>query len=111
MREVDTLVVLVTLPSVETGTALGRTLVEERLAACVNVVPGIRSLYIWEGRLAEEGEALLVVKTARERYEALERRILSLHPYSVPEILALPVAAGSPAYVAWVRDAVAAEGR
>ncbi len=111
MGEVDTLVVLVTVPSAEEGTRMARTLVEEHLAACVNVVPGVRSIFFWEGRLQEEGEALLVMKTGRERYEALQRRILTLHSYSVPEILALPVETGSPAYVAWVKESVGTEGR
>ncbi len=111
MSEVDTLVVLVTVPSQEEGMRLAKTLVEEHLAACVNVVPGVRSIFFWEGRLQEEGEALLVMKTGRERYEALQRRILALHSYSVPEILALPVESASPAYVAWVRESVGMEGR
>ena len=111
MSGVDTLVVLVTVPSAETGVAMARTVVEERLAACVNVVAGVRSIFFWGGRLQEEGEALLVMKTGRERYEELQRRILALHPYSVPEILALSVEAGSQAYVAWVRESVGTGGR
>jgi periplasmic divalent cation tolerance protein len=107
----DTLVVLVTVPSVEAGAGIARALVEERLAACVNVVPGLRSIYFWEGRLRDEPEALLIVKSSRARYEALEQRVLALHPYAVPEVLALPVAGGSPAYVAWVRESVATGGR
>lgn len=111
MGGVDTLVVLVTVPSVEEGARLAKTLVEEHLAACVNVVPNVRSFFFWEGRLQEEPEALLVMKTQRARYEALQRRVLALHSYSVPEILALPVESGSPAYVAWVRESVGTEGR
>lgn len=111
MGAVDTVVVLVTVPSADEGLRLAKTLVEEHLAACVNVVPGVRSVFFWEGRLQEEAEALLVMKTERARYEALQRRILDLHSYSVPEILALPVESGSPAYVAWVRESVGTEGR
>jgi periplasmic divalent cation tolerance protein len=111
MAEVDTLVVLVTVPSADAGAAMARTLVAERLAACVNVVPGVRSVFWWDGQLQEEAEALLVLKTGRQRYEALERRILELHPHSVPEILALPVESGSRAYVTWVRESVGSEGR
>ncbi len=111
MSEVDTRVVLVTVPSAAEGTRMARILVEERLAACVNVVPGVRSVFFWEGELREEDEALLVMKTGRERYEALQRRILALHSYSLPEILALPVESGSPAYVTWVRESVGTEGR
>lgn len=110
MIATDTLVVLVTAPSAEEGHAMARSLVAEHLAACVNVVPGVRSIFFWEGHLQEEPEALLVVKTRRECYEALQRRILELHAYSVPEVLALPVTAGSPAYLAWVGETVRAEG-
>ena len=105
------LVVLVTAPSADAALSLGRALVDERLAACVNVVPGITSIFAWEGKREEAAEALLVIKTESRRYAALEQRVLELHPYSVPEVLALTVEAGSPAYVQWVRDSVTVEGR
>ena len=98
----DALVVLVTAPSAEQAAALARALVEARLAACGNVVPGLRSIYRWEGRVQDEPEALLVLKTTRDRLEALRERVLALHPYDVPEVLALPVEAGSAAYLAWL---------
>lgn len=111
MRPRNTLVVLVTTASVEEGQRIARAVVAERLAACVNVVPEVGSVFFWEGQLQEEAEALLVIKTNRERYEALQQRILDLHGYSVPEVLALPVERGSPAYLAWVDESVRAEGR
>jgi periplasmic divalent cation tolerance protein len=98
----DILVVLVTAPSAEKAAELARQLVEERLAACGNVLPGIRSIYRWEGKVQDEPEALLVLKTHRDRFEALRDRVLALHPYQVPEVLALPVEAGSEQYLAWV---------
>jgi len=104
------LVVLVTAPSEATAVEIGRTLVDERLAACVNVVPGITSIYRWEGRREESAEALLLIKTRPEGYGALQRRVLELHPYSVPEVLGLPVAEGAPAYVQWVRESIPIEG-
>jgi periplasmic divalent cation tolerance protein len=110
MMPAEVLVVLVTAPSLADGQAIARALVSERLAACVNVVPGVRSVFFWEGQLQEEDEALLLIKTRRARYEALQRRILGLHPYSVPEVLALPVEAGSPRYLAWVGESVSTEG-
>jgi len=110
MTDAGTLVVLVTTSSLEEGQTIARVLVDERLAACVNVVPGVRSFFFWEGRVQEEAEALLLIKTRRERYEALQRRILELHGYSVPEVLALPVEAGSPSYLAWVGETVRREG-
>ena len=81
MTTADTVIVLVTAPSLEDGQTMARALVSERLAACVNVVPGVRSVFFWEGAVQEETEALLLIKTRRERYEALERRILELHAY------------------------------
>jgi periplasmic divalent cation tolerance protein len=105
-RESQALVVLITAPSAETATTLARALVDERLAACVNVVPSVTSVFAWEGKREEVTEALLVVKTRPERYAALQERVLALHPYSVPEVLALPVENGSPAYVQWVRETV-----
>jgi periplasmic divalent cation tolerance protein len=106
----DALVVLSTAPSVEEAVSIGRRLVEEHLAACVNVLPGARSIFFWEGRVQEADEAVLVIKTRNERYAELERRILALHSYSVPEVLALPVSSGSAAYTAWLRESVASVG-
>jgi len=98
----DVLVVLVTAPGPEEAARLARALVEERLAACGNVLPGLRSIYRWEGQVREEGEALLLLKTTRGRFAALRDRILALHPYEVPEVLALPVEAGAERYLGWV---------
>ncbi|WP_242393714.1 divalent-cation tolerance protein CutA [Anaeromyxobacter oryzisoli] len=102
MSPADALVVLVTAPSPEKAAELARAVVEARLAACGNVVPGLRSIYRWEGTVHEDAEALLVLKTTRGRFEALRDRILALHPYQVPEVLALPVEAGSAAYLDWI---------
>ena len=98
----DALVVLVTTPTPERAAEIARAVVEERLAACGNVVPGLRSVYRWEGKVQEDEEALLVLKTVRARFEALRDRVLALHPYDVPEVIALPVEAGSEAYLAWL---------
>ena len=106
----DAIVVLSTAPSAEEAVSIGRRLVEEHLAACVNVLPGVRSIFFWEGRVHEADEAMLVIKTLSERYADLERRILALHSYSVPEVLALPVTSGSAAYTAWLRESVASVG-
>ncbi len=101
------LVVLVTAPSEAMALELGQRLVDDRLAACVSVVPGVTSIFMWEGKLEQASEALLVIKTRAERYPALQQRVLELHPYSVPEVLALAVEAGAPAYLRWVQDSVA----
>lgn len=95
-------VVLCTVPSEEVGASIARTLVEERLAGCVNLVPQIRSIYRYEGKLEDERELLLVIKTAVDRYAALEERIRALHPYALCEVIALDVAQGSGPYLAWV---------
>jgi len=104
------LVVLVTAPSDDVAKEIGRRLVDERLAACVNVVPGVTSIFWWEGTQQEVSESLLLIKTRPARYADLERRVLDLHPYSVPEVLAVPVQAGAAAYLRWVRDSVPVEG-
>jgi Uncharacterized protein involved in tolerance to divalent cations len=99
------LVVLVTLPP-ERAQELARTLVTERLAGCVNILPGIQSIYRWDGEVAEDPESLLLIKTVGEQYPALEGRIKSLHPYEVPEIVALPFDRASPEFQSWLRDSV-----
>lgn len=100
--DVELRVVLVTAPDAGVAEGLARSLVEQRLAACVNVVPGVRSFYRWEGRVEDAGEWLLVVKTRADRAEALAARVRELHPYELPEILELPVVGGSPAYLGWL---------
>lgn len=100
--QTDPLVVLVTTPTAEKAAEIARAVVEARLAACGNVVPGLRSIYRWEGKVQDGAEALLVLKTTRARFDALRDRIVALHPYDVPEVLALPVEAGSAAYLAWI---------
>jgi periplasmic divalent cation tolerance protein len=103
------LVVLVTVPDLETARRIGRTLVEERLAACANIVPGIVSIYRWEDQINEDPELLLLLKTRLERYEELEGRVKQLHPYTLPEIIALQVHSGSVAYLHWIAKSLALE--
>jgi len=98
----DALIVFVTVPDAETGARIGRALVEERLAACVNVLPGLRSIYAWQGKINDDAEALCLVKTRRELYEGLRERIQALHPYEVPEIIGLRPDAGNAPYLSWI---------
>lgn len=98
----EALVVLCTVPTAELAAELARTLVEARLAACGNVVPGLRSIYRWQGKVEDEPEVLLILKTTRERLPELRDELLKRHPYQVPEVLALPVEAGSAAYLEWL---------
>jgi len=102
--ETDLLVVYCATPPGEAD-ALARALVEERLAACVNIA-SVRSCYVWEGKLNLDSEALLIIKTTKSRFEPLQKRILELHSYAVPEIIALPVAEGHQPYLDWVAQSV-----
>ena len=95
-------VVLSTVPNEQVGEQIAHALLKEQLAACVNIVPGLRSLYRWQGAVQDDRELLLIIKTRSEHYEALEQRIKALHPYEVCEVLAFDVAAGSRAYLDWV---------
>jgi periplasmic divalent cation tolerance protein len=98
----DARVVLVTAPDEETAVGLARTLVEERLIACGNVVPGVRSIYRWEGAVQEDAEVLLILKTAESRVNLLATRVRALHPYDLPEVIVLTVSGGAEAYLDWV---------
>ena len=89
-------VVLITAPNAECAESLARALVEERLAACVNVVPGVRSFYRWEGEVQDDPEVLLIIKTSADRCSALAARVEELHPYDLPEVLELPAAGREP---------------
>jgi periplasmic divalent cation tolerance protein len=100
----DLVVVLCTVPDEEVGASLARTIVGKRLAACVNLVPGLRSIYSWKGEIQDDGEVLLVMKTRESLFGELRERITSLHPYDVPEIVALPAADCHGPYLDWVHD-------
>jgi periplasmic divalent cation tolerance protein len=101
------LVVLCTVSDDATASALAEVLVGERLAACVNRMPSVRSTYVWNGKAVEDAEVMLVMKTTAERYPALEMRLKSMHPYEEPEIIALPIVAGSASYLRWIEQEVA----
>ena len=98
------LIILCTCPDRTTAERIAETVVSERLAACVNIAPGLTSIYRWEGQIQREAELLLLIKTRQAVYSRLEARIRALHPYQVPEIIALPIQAGSAAYLDWIAD-------
>ncbi len=98
------IVVFVTCGSEEEALKIANALVESRLAACANLVAPIRSIYRWEGKIWDEKEWLLIIKTEKHRFEELEKRVKSLHSYSVPEIISLPIVEGSSAYLNWIRE-------
>src|SRR3954449_8345317 len=97
-------IVLSTFPNAETARQIARTVVEEQFAACGNLIPEVESIYWWHGTIETSAEVLGMFKTTEESYSRLESRIKELHPYEVPEIIALPVAKGFPAYLQWIVD-------
>ncbi|HUK40835.1 MAG TPA: divalent-cation tolerance protein CutA [Candidatus Acidoferrales bacterium] len=100
------IVVFVTAGTSAEGERLARALVEEGLAACVNRVPGVQSVYRWEGKIKQSDEEMLVIKTCKELFTALEQRVRELHSYEVPEIIALPLIEGNAAYLRWLEQQV-----
>lgn len=98
----DIQLVITNCPDEETANAIALAVVEEKLAACANILPRVQSIYRWQGSVESAAEIPLLIKTTSPNYPALETRIKALHPYDVPEIIAIPVAQGLPAYLNWV---------
>jgi periplasmic divalent cation tolerance protein len=105
----DKIVVLVTCGKRAEAERLARALVKERLAACVNILSGVRSVYRWKGKMESAREHLLLIKSSKRKFSKLSQRIRQLHSYAVPEIIALPIAAGSPEYMRWLNDCLNAK--
>ncbi|MEE8495270.1 MAG: divalent-cation tolerance protein CutA [Xanthomonadales bacterium] len=102
----EMLVIMCTCPDEATASKLAGGLVEEQLAACVNIVPGIRSIYHWQGKISNDAEVLMVIKSLASRFEELESWLLEHHPYDIPEIVALPVSRVSAEYRAWIESSI-----
>lgn len=100
------IVVYVTVGSSDEGNRLAHILVEERLAACVNRIGPVRSVYRWQGKIEQSDEELLIIKTKRELFDRLKKRVEGLHSYSVPEIIALPILEGSEGYLKWMEEEI-----
>lgn len=98
------LLVLCTCPTREVAETLARLLVQERLAACVNLLPQMQSIYRWQGRIETDDEILLLIKTQAARMEALQQRVLEHHPYELPEIVAVEIGSGLPRYLDWIDE-------
>ena len=98
----ETLLVITNCPDEDVANAIALAVVEAQLAACVNILPRVQSIYRWQGSVESAAEIPLLIKTTADNYPALEARITTLHPYDVPEIIALPIARGLPAYLNWV---------
>jgi periplasmic divalent cation tolerance protein len=101
---VDAVVVLTTVPSGDKGEEMGRVLVNERLAACVNVLPPMTSIYRWRDAVEREAERQVIIKTSRARVPELQARLTALHPYELPEFIVLPIADGGEAYLQWILE-------
>jgi len=97
-----TILVISTLPDRDAAEKMAYFLIEQQLAACVNILPGVTSVYRWQGKVESANETILLIKTTMARYPALETAIKAQHPYELPEIIAVPINAGLPAYLAWV---------
>jgi periplasmic divalent cation tolerance protein len=102
----DKIVILVTAPNRDDGRKIARHLVEAQLAACVNIIPAIESVYRWEGQTFEEGECLLIIKSAGALFAEIESEIVKLHSYQTPEIICLPIVEGSRKYLQWISESV-----
>jgi uncharacterized protein involved in tolerance to divalent cations len=100
----DELIVFVTTPANDSAERIADALVEERLAACVNILPAVRSVYRWQGELTRDNESLMIIKTTVERYSELESRVKELHSYDTPEVVAFRIERGSTAYLKWLKE-------
>lgn len=98
------MIVLCTFPDGDQASTIARTLVDEKLAACVNLLPQVRSIYRWQGEVCDDGEQLSVIKTSADRFPALRARLVELHPYDCPEVIGVTVEDGHPDYLSWVID-------
>jgi periplasmic divalent cation tolerance protein len=99
----DTLLVITNCPDEKSANAIALAIVEAKLAACVNILPRVQSIYRWQGTVESASEIPLLIKTTAANYPALEKAIAGLHPHAIPEIIALPIAQGLPAYLNWLR--------
>ncbi len=102
----DYCLVLCTCPDLLTAHNLAESLLSDRRAACVNILPGVSSMYLWQGKIESASEVLLLIKTRTDMYSELEAFIAKVHPYDVPEIVALPFVAGSPPYLSWISSSL-----
>ena len=103
-QDPENIVVYITAPSEDDAAVIARALVEQKLAACVNIVRNIRSIYSWKGKIEDESEVLMIAKTQKKHFDALSKKVKELHGYDVPEIIALPILKGSNDYLEWIKD-------
>jgi periplasmic divalent cation tolerance protein len=101
------IIVFITASKEDEAVTIAKALVEEKLAGCVNIIRNIRSIYRWQDKIEDDGEVLMIAKTKKKLFKALEKKVKELHSYAVPEIIAFPILAGSNEYLQWLRDATA----
>ena len=101
------ILVISTADTLDLAQEIASALVQAHEAACVNIIPGIRSIYRWEGKLCNEGEYLILIKSSAERFEAIRSRIRRSHTYQIPEVIAIPITAGDPDYLSWLKLSIA----
>jgi periplasmic divalent cation tolerance protein len=106
----DELIIFVTAHNEDEARRIAETVVDERLAACVNIINGVESIYRWQGEVSRDRELLLIIKTTADRYGELERRVKELHSYTTPEVIAFRIEQGSASYLDWIRDSTSAKG-
>jgi periplasmic divalent cation tolerance protein len=104
LNQGEFVLIFVTANSEEEGTSIARDLVDSRLAACVNIISGLRSIYRWKGKVWDEGEILLLIKTRATLFERVETKIREIHSYEVPEIISIPITRGSEPYLDWLQE-------
>jgi periplasmic divalent cation tolerance protein len=107
----EEIVILVTASGRDEAARIARSIVSERLAACVNIVTGIESVYRWEGKVTEDSESLLIIKSTEDRYGELQQRVRELHSYTVPEIIAIKIERGSEDYLRWIHECTRRESK
>ena len=105
-HSVNAMVALCTCPSRQEAERLGRLIIEKRVAACVNIIPGVQSVFRWQGQIEQDEECLLLIKTIKERFDTLSALIVDEHPYELPEILGVSIEQGLSAYLRWIEDEV-----
>ena len=101
---IDEIVVFITVPDEEMAVAIARALIETRLAACANLIKGVRSIYSWQGNIEDDTEVLMIIKTRKELFDKLKLKVKELHSYEVPEVIAFPIIAGLDDYLKWLRN-------
>ena len=95
-------IAVTTCPTLEIATQLANDVIEQQLAACVNIIPAIKSVYKWKGKIEHDSESLLIIKTMKQQLASLEKLVLKLHPYETPEFISMPIESGSKAYLDWI---------